>query len=75
MMVQELLGDTQVNIIPFTTSLFDRALALYADRPDKEWGMVDCTSFVIMQDMGIQEALAHDKHFVQGGFAALLRAE
>ncbi len=33
----------------------------------------DCTSFQIMQQQNILEALAYDKHFEQAGFVALLR--
>lgn len=39
---------------------------------DKEWGMTDCISFVVMQDMGIIDALTTDDHFRQAGFRALL---
>ena len=52
---------------------WNQALDLYASRKDKEWGLVDCSSFVIMQERGITEALAHDHHFVQEGFVAVMR--
>lgn len=50
-----------------------RAIELYSTRSDKEWDLIDCISFVVMQDHGITEALAADQHFVQAGFRALLR--
>jgi predicted nucleic acid-binding protein len=62
-----------VTIVPIDADLATRALSLYAARPDKEWGLTDCLSFVVMQDRGITEALAADHHFVQAGFRALLR--
>jgi predicted nucleic acid-binding protein len=40
---------------------------------DKEWSLTDCASFEIMRERGLTEALAHDQHFVQAGFVALLR--
>ncbi len=40
---------------------------------DKEWGLVDCVSFVTMNQLGITEALTTDRHFEQAGFVALLR--
>ena len=46
---------------------------LYKKRPDKEWSITDCVSFKIMEEYGITEALAYDKHFEQVGFIALLR--
>ncbi|MFM5956954.1 MAG: PIN domain-containing protein, partial [Dolichospermum sp.] len=42
-------------------------------REDKEWGLVDCISFIVMQDRGITDALTADTHFQQAGFRALLR--
>jgi len=63
----------RVIVVPLDSHLLDRAIALYAARPDKEWGLVDCTSFIVMQDRGITQALAADQHFVQAGFRALLR--
>jgi predicted nucleic acid-binding protein len=42
-------------------------------RADKEWSLTDCASFKIMKARGITEALAHDHHFEQAGFTALLR--
>jgi predicted nucleic acid-binding protein len=59
-------------IVPASHDLFQAGLDLYLDRTDKEWSMVDCTSFVIMWKEGIREALSTDRHFQQAGFRALL---
>ena len=53
--------------------LFDRALNFYHRHSDKEWSLTDCTSFIVMRDQGIKEALTGDKHFEQAGFVALLK--
>lgn len=45
---------------------------MYSRHTDKTWGLVDCISFVAMQERGITEALTADRHFVQAGFRALL---
>ena len=71
--VRSLEDDPDVEIVPQTESQFTAALTLYAQRPDKEWGLTDCASFFIMQEQGITEALAHDDHFYQAGFIPLLR--
>jgi predicted nucleic acid-binding protein len=66
--------DGHVKIIPARHELFRRGLTLYFERPDKEWSLTDCISFVAMGDEGLSDALTGDRHFEQAGFAALLRA-
>ncbi|HEX8682299.1 MAG TPA: PIN domain-containing protein [Ardenticatenaceae bacterium] len=66
-------ADPNVEILPLSEELYARALQLYNTRSDKEWGLVDCVSFIVMLDRGIQDALTSDKHFLQAGFRALLR--
>ena len=44
-------------------------------RPDKEWSLTDCISFVLMRERSVHEALAYDHHFEQAGFVALLRRD
>ena len=46
---------------------------LYADRLDQRWSVTDCSSFLIMEERGITDALAYDRDFEQAGFRALLR--
>ncbi len=53
--------------------LHERALSLFAARPDKFWSLVDCTSFIVMQDRKITAALTTDHHFEQAGFVRLLK--
>jgi predicted nucleic acid-binding protein len=65
-------SDNNVTIVPLTEELFEEALTLYRSRMDKEWGLVDCVSFVTMNQMGITESLTTDQHFKQAGFIALL---
>ena len=70
----ELLGaQADVEIIPASSGLFRQGCELHAQRPDKEWSLTDCISFVAMQEHGILEALTADHHFEQAGFVALLR--
>ena len=71
--IRSLEESPDVEIVTQTPEQFEAALILYSQRPDKEWGLTDCNSFLVMQQRGITEALAHDEHFVQAGFVALLR--
>ena len=67
--------DPQVEVVPLSEELFEQALELFRNRPDKEWGLIDCVSFVVMQERGLTEALTTDVHYEQAGFRALLRDE
>ncbi len=71
-LMEVLRGDPQVTIVPPTQEWFDRGIALYAKRPDKAWSLTDCISFVVMEQMGLSEALTADRHFGQAGFTVLL---
>ena len=72
-LIASLFTDPNVEIVPSSPELFARAFRLYSERTDKEWGLTDCVSFVVMQDRGISEALTADEHFQQAGFQTLLR--
>ena len=60
-------------VIPLSQDLFQAGLSLYETRLDKDWGLTDCISFVVMQREGIVEAFTSDKHFEQAGFIRLLQ--
>jgi predicted nucleic acid-binding protein len=61
----------RTRIVPLDTRLLQRGLDLFAERPDKNWSLTDCISFVVIQEEGITEALTADRHFEQAGFKAL----
>ncbi len=72
LLVQNIQSHSSITIVSQTSLLFSKALELYLQRPDKEWSLTDCSSFIIMKELQITEALAHDKHFQQAGFITLL---
>jgi len=65
-------ASARVEVLPITDDLYESGWRLYAARPDKDWGIVDCISFVVMQERGLTEALTADHHFEQAGFIKLL---
>lgn len=71
--ITHLLTSEDVEVVRLTPALFDESFALYKSHEDKEWGLIDCISFVVMHQTGIQDALTFDQHFVQAGFRALMR--
>jgi predicted nucleic acid-binding protein len=62
-----------IRVVPASRLLMEEAVALYAARPDKDWPLTDCVSFVVMRDEGITQALTGDQHFEQAGFTTLLK--
>jgi uncharacterized protein len=75
MLMRALLTDASVLVLPSDAVRMNKALTLFEQRPDKEWSLCDCTSFVVMQELGITQALSTDHHFDQAGFTALLLQE
>jgi predicted nucleic acid-binding protein len=61
------------DIVPASSDLLEQGLQLHAKRPDKEWSLTDCITFVVLSGRGITRALAYDHHYEQAGFEALLR--
>jgi hypothetical protein len=64
--------DPAFQLVPATSELIERGKGLYRARPDKDWPLTDCVSFVVMQERGLSEALTGDHHFAQAGFKILL---
>ncbi len=61
-----------LEVIPISNSLYEQGWILYSQRLDKDWGLTDCISFVVMQHLNISLAFTSDKHFQQAGFTRLL---
>jgi len=71
--VRFLRSSPHVVVLPFDQRVFDLALELYEARPDKQWSLTDCTSFVVMREHDLTEALTADHHFEQAGFTILMK--
>jgi predicted nucleic acid-binding protein len=67
-----LRSSADVEIILPSPELFHRGFERYRLRPDKDWSLMDCISFVVMEECGLAEALISDHHFQQAGFTKLL---
>ena len=46
---------------------------LCKSRLNKAWSLVGCSSFVVMQQLDIRDALTTDHYFEQAGFVRLLK--
>ncbi len=73
--VQKMQSHPNVMIIAANNQQFTKALEFYLKRPDKGWSLTDCSSFQIMEELELTEAIAHDKHFQQAGFITLFQEQ
>lgn len=70
--IEQCYVTSNIQVVSVDTALLNRSLGLYRSRLDKDWGLTDCISFVVMQEQGLTDAVTADQHFVQAGFRALL---
>jgi hypothetical protein len=70
--VEYLKTQPSVEIEPASAQLFRRAFELFKSRPDKTWSLIDCSSFIIMEDNRIEDALTGDDDFRQAGFKPMI---
>lgn len=71
--VQDIRTSPHVTVAHINAVADANAWQLLLNRLDKDWSLVDCASFELMQDRGIAEALTTDHHFEQAGFIRLLK--
>jgi len=72
-LIRKLYKAPNVVVITLENPTFLNVLAHYEQMSDKEWGLTDCATFLSMKELNLNQAIAHDKHFAQAGFQALLR--
>ena len=60
-----LSGRQAVSLVGVNAEIESRALDLFFSFQDKTWGVVDCASLVVMEELGCRYALGFDRHFVQ----------
>jgi predicted nucleic acid-binding protein len=64
-------GSSRLALESIDTGRADKARLLFFRYRDKDLSFTDCTSFVVMQELRIKDALTTDSHFQQVGFNML----
>jgi len=54
-------------LVPVTRDIQLRAWEIFQNSPDKGFSFTDCTSFALMEQLGITNAFSFDAHFDQLG--------
>lgn len=67
----KVLRSRSVGIVWIDSLIFNDALKMLKERPDKRWSFTDYTSFVIMSQLNVKEAFTFDQNFEQAGFTRL----
>jgi predicted nucleic acid-binding protein len=65
LVVNDVLADGNVSVIPQTRRSFLAGFALYQARPDKGYSLTDCISMQTMRHSGLTGVLTNDRHFEQ----------
>ena len=72
-LIESIEASKEIQVVEIDREIYDEAWKLYCGHEDKEWGLTDCASFVVMGRYGIKEAFCTDHHFEQAGFTILLK--
>ena len=68
-------AEPSLRIVHVDPGLRDKAWGVLAAQPDRQWSWTDAAAFEVMRAEGLTQVLGYDKHFIEAGFDALLRAE
>lgn len=73
--IEAITTASYTNVIHIDSTIHDEAWQLLKNRSDKNWSLVDATSFVFMKKWQLSEALTTDHHFEQAGFIKILQKQ
>ncbi|MEA3349509.1 MAG: PIN domain-containing protein [Chloroflexota bacterium] len=62
-----------VKLVHVNEAIDAEAWGLLKSRADKAWSLVDATSFIVMKQFSIRDALTTDHHFKQAGLVRILK--
>jgi hypothetical protein len=62
-------GSLRVRWESVSAARTEKARAWFFRYRDKNFSFTDCTSFVVMKELRMREALTTDRHFAQAGFS------
>ncbi len=70
-LLDEVLTGTSVHLVWINEELFRGAAVRFRASGARGWSFTDCTSFELMHRLGVKDAFAFDKHFMEAGYNRL----
>ena len=67
-LLRSILASAAITTVWIDPGQFGSALDLFQSHQDKRWSLTDCTSFVVMRDLGTDKAFSFDRNFEEAGF-------
>jgi uncharacterized protein len=55
--VSEIRSSPSWELVAASPDLFSVGLTFHRERPDKDWSLTDCISFIVMQERSVQRAI------------------
>lgn len=71
--IDSIKSSPYVDAIHIDARIDAEAWELLSSRSDKQWSLVDCSSFIVMRNRRMTDALTTDHNFEQAGFTRLLK--
>lgn len=71
---EQIEGSSLVRWESIDVARADKARQVFFRHRDKRYSFTDCTSFVVMKELKLRQALTTDRHFRQMGFEVLPHA-
>ncbi|MCL5045514.1 MAG: type II toxin-antitoxin system VapC family toxin [Actinobacteria bacterium] len=68
---EKIMASRLYSIVGVNEEIRRLAWGLFKSYGDKQFSFTDCTSFVIMKALRLEEALTFDRHFLQAGFRVI----
>jgi len=70
---ERIRNSSLLEVVHISENIEDEAWKLFKKYKDKSFSFTDCTSFVVMQQMNLEESFTSDHHFEQMGLSILLK--
>ncbi len=68
---QAVRNSRRITVVRVNQATEDAAWDIFERYEDKDFSYTDCTSFVVMQQLGLDTVFAFDRHFEQFGFTCI----